>query len=236
MEAKKIEVKKYISISARLKENYKSLRANIDFCKNVPKVILITSSIPGEGKSTVSLRLANEIAKSRKKVLMMDCDMRKSRWSELFGISRQDKKGVSDFLAGKVSISDALWQTDEPNLYIMLSGTTPPNPAELLGSEAFTKLLNACRQEFDYVLIDAPPMASVIDPAVICSKCDGVLFVIASDMVSCRIVRRALQQIERAGGMILGAVLNKIKFSNRALYGTYGTSKYYYSNYSKYYD
>ena len=221
MGRKKVDINEYISASARVKENYKSLRANIDFCSNAPKVILITSSIPGEGKSTVSLQLANEIAQSGKKVLMLDTDMRKSKWSELFGVSRQDKKGVSDFLAGKIALTDALWQTDEPDLYIMLAGTTPPNPAELLGGDMFKKLLDACAQAFDYVIIDAPPMASVIDAAVICSHCDGVLFVIASDMVSCRIVRRALQQIERAGGTVLGAVLNKIRFSNRALYGTY---------------
>lgn len=233
---KKIEIKKYMSSSSRLKENYKSLRANIDFCKDSPKVILVTSSIPGEGKSTVSLQLSREIALSGKSVLMLDADMRKSKWPELFGISRIDKKGVSDFLAGKMAFSDVVWETEEPNLYFILSGSTPPNPAELLGSEAFRNLLDACRHAFDYVIIDAPPLASVIDAAVICSQCDGVLFVIASDMVSCRIVRRALQQIERAGGSVLGAVLNKIKFSNRALYGTYGTNKYYYSSYSHYYD
>ena len=236
MAHKKIDIRKYVSISARLKENYKSLRANIDFCGNAPRVILVTSSIPGEGKSTVSLQLAHEIALSGKSVLMLDADMRKSKWSELFGVSRTDKKGVSDFLAGKIDFSDALWETREPNLYFMLAGSTPPNPTELLGSEMFHTLLEACRQTFDYVIIDAPPLANVIDAAVICAQCDGVLFVIASDMVSCRIARRALQQIERAGGTILGAVLNKIKFSNRALYGTYGTGKYYYSSYSHYYD
>ncbi len=236
MEQKKINIKKYINISARLKENYKSLRVNIDFCQNTPKVILITSSIPGEGKSTVSLQLSDEIAKSGKRVLMLDADMRKSKWSELFGLSKQEQRGVSDFLVGKVSLLEALWQTEEPNLYLMLAGTVPPNPSELLEKEAFKKLLDACRNAFDYVIIDAPPLAGIIDAAVICSKCDGVLFVIASDMVSCRIAKRALQQIERAGGTVLGAVLNKVKFSNRALYGTYGTSKHYYSNYNRYYD
>lgn len=113
----------------------------------------------------------------------------------------------------------------------MLSGTIPPNPTELLGSEAFGNLLFACKEIFDYVIIDAPPLSGIIDTAVICSKCDGVLFVIESDTVSCRVVKKALQQIERAGGIVLGAVLNKLKLSNRALYGTYGTSRYYYTNY-----
>ena len=231
MEQKKLEIKKYINVSPKLRENYKSLRVNIDFCKNTPRVILLTSSIPGEGKSTVSIHLAAEIAKSGKKVLMLDVDMRKSKWFELFGLPKRDRKGVSDYLVGQISLSDALWQTDEPNLYLLLSGTIPPNPTELLGSEAFGNLLFACKEIFDYVIIDAPPLSGIIDTAVICSKCDGVLFVIESDTVSCRVVKKALQQIERAGGIVLGAVLNKLKLSNRALYGTYGTSRYYYTNY-----
>ena len=236
MELKKVDTKKYTALSARLKENYKALRVNIDFCSDAPKVLLITSSIPHEGKSTVALQLANEIAQGGKRVLMLDADMRKSQWSELFGISRLEKKGLSDFLAGKVDFSEALRITDNPNLYFILAGTTPPDPAALLGGEAFKTLLDSCRESFDYVIIDSPPLASVIDAAVICAQCDGVLFVIASDMVSCRIVKRALQQIQRADGKILGAVLNKIKYSNRALYGTYGTNKYYYNSYSHYYD
>lgn len=230
-----LNIKQYVVSSDRNLENYKSLRVNIEFCSNSPKAILVTSSIPGEGKSTVTLKLAKEIAQSGKSVLLLDVDLRNSRFAELFGISKNERKGVSDFLAQKVTFKDVMKKTDIPNLYIVLSGTMPPNPAELLGSAKFEAFLNVCRDSFDYVIIDSPPLASVIDAAVICRQCDGVIFVIASDMVSCRIIKRALQQIERAGGILLGAVLNKVKFSNRALYGTYGTNKYYYSSYSNYY-
>lgn len=232
----KLNVDKEITSSRRNTENYKSLRANIDFCSSAPKVIMVTSSIPGEGKSTVSLHLANEIANSGKKTLLLDCDLRKSHLADDFQVSEKDRAGVSDVLVKRISTNDALFATNNPHLYVILNGTIPPNPTELLERKQMGLLIDLLRKVFDYIIVDAPPMASVIDAAIISKWCDGILFVVASDVVSYRIVQRATGQLERAGGNILGMVLNKIKFSNRALYGTYGANKYYYGTYSKYYD
>lgn len=235
MKPEVLKISSLINPTRENMENYKSLRANISFATDSPKVILLTSSIPGEGKSTVSLNLASQFAKSGEKVLYIDCDLRKSQYAKKLSLSGANRKGLTEVLQGTESASDQIWNTDVKNLYCMLSGYVPENPSELLNTQKFSRLLTACRKMFAYIIIDAPPVGSVIDAAVICKHCDGVVFVIASDMVSRRIAERAVQQLERAGGNVLGCVLNKIKYSNRALYGTYGTNKYYYGNYHEYY-
>ena len=236
MKEQKLDVLKQIVSSRRNVENFKSLRANIDFCSNAPKVIMVTSSIPGEGKSTVSLHLANEIANNGKKTLLLDCDLRKSHLANDFRVPVENRTGLSDVLVNRISADDALFATNNPYLYVILSGTVPPNPVELLGNSQMGSFIELLKKIFDCIIIDAPPMASVIDAAIISGWCDGTLFVVASDEVSYRVIQRATGQLERAGGKILGVVLNKIKLSNRALYGTYGANKYYYGAYSQYYD
>lgn len=235
MKPEALKISSLINPTRENGENYKSLRANISFAADSPKVILLTSSIPGEGKSAVSLNLASQFAKAGEKVLYIDCDLRKSQYAKKLKLTGDDRKGLADVLKGAESASDQIWTTDVKNLYCILSGSVPENPSELLNSSKFRSFMRACRKTFSYIIVDAPPIGSVIDAAVICKQCDGVLFVIASDMVSRRIAQRAVQQMERAGGNVLGCVLNKIKYSNRALYGTYGTNKYYSGNYHEYY-
>lgn len=170
-----------------------------------------------------------------KKVLLMDCDLRRSNYAKDFHIPREERIGVSDVLKKKATLQEVLLKSDIDNLFFLQAGTVPPNPAELLQSPSFQKIITSLKNVFEYIIVDAPPLASVIDAAII-SKCtDGVVYVIASDEISCRVIRRGLEQLERAGARILGTVLNRIKFSNRALYGTYGTNKYYYGYYHGYY-
>lgn len=227
-----LEISKILSHSRRNQENYKSLRANIEFAGDSPRTILVTSSIPGEGKSFVSCNLANEIAKNGNKVLLLDCDLRKSQHAKNLGVNAKEMSGLTEILKGKESINNCMFSTDVKGLYMIFAGSHPSNPSELLNSERFVKVLDNCKNVFDYIILDSPPIASVIDSAVICKYCDGVVFVIGSDMVSCRIAQRAVKQLQRAGGRVLGCTLNKIRMSNRALYGTYGTNKYYYGSYS----
>lgn len=235
MNTEKLMVSRQRLSSRRNHENYKSLRANIDFAAESPKVILITSSVPGEGKSSVSLNLAYEIAQNNSKVLLLDCDLRKSRYVERFEVHSGEPVGLADVLRGKCSLEECTHPTDCDNLNIIIAGLFPRNPAEILNSRQFLQCMDKLRREYDYIIMDTPPIAQVIDAALICKYCDGVVFVIGSDMVSCRVIQKSIRQLERAGGKMIGCVLNKIRNSNRAIYGTYGTSKYYYGTYGDYY-
>lgn len=228
-------IQKQIKIPSRMRESFKSLRANLEFCGTDYRVIALTSSIPNEGKSTVSLQLAYQLALSGKKTLFIDADMRKSLFAEKLAIEKYKRQGLSEILAGKLKFDECVRSSDIENLSILISGNFPPNPAELLSSSAFASLIKQLREQYDYVIIDTPPLASVIDSAVIGKVCDGVIVVIGSDLVSRYVVARVCQQLAMASCKVLGAVVNKVKISNRTIYGTYGSNRAYYNTYNQYY-
>ena len=157
-------------------ESYKSLRTNLLFCGEEKKVIAITSCTPNEGKSTVSLNLALSLADSGKKVLLIDADLRKS---VLLGRTEVDQeiKGLSHLLSHQETIENVIYATNIPRFNIIYAGTVPPNPAELLGAEYFKRVLAAVKKVYDYIIIDTPPLGSVIDSAVIADECDGSIIV-----------------------------------------------------------
>ena len=161
----------------RSNEAYKSLRTNIEFSGADKKVIVFTSCTPNEGKSTVSLSLAASLAEGEKKVLFIDADLRKS---VLLGRHKVvgDLKGLSHFLSGQAELKDVITKTQDPNLSVIFAGVVPPNPAELLGNKKFAGLINGARKSYDYVIIDAPPLGSVIDAAIIAKNCDASVLVI----------------------------------------------------------
>ena len=153
-------------------ESYKSLRTNLFFCGEEKKTIAVTSCTPNEGKSTVSLNLAMSLADSGKKVLFIDADLRKS---VLIGRTEVEEeiKGLSHFLSYQAAVDEVIFATNIPRFHIIYAGAVPPNPAELLGGTYFKQLLTAVRKLYDYVIIDTPPLGSVIDGAVIADECDG---------------------------------------------------------------
>ena len=219
-----------------VEEAMNRLRVNIKFCGKNTKKILVISSVPNEGKSTVSVHLWKMLAEAGFPTVLVDLDLRKSVLKDRLEFKSEGEiQGLDYYLSGLSEYQNVVYETNISNGYIVPVSNLLENPSALLEDPRMGELLDRLAEDYRYVIIDSPPLASVIDAAVICRQCDGVIFVIASDMVSCRIIKRALQQIERAGGILLGAVLNKVKFSNRALYGTYGTNKYYYSSYSNYY-
>ena len=142
-------------------ESYKSLRTNLLFCGEEKKVIAITSCTPNEGKSTVSLNLALSLADSGKKVLLIDADLRKS---VLLGRTEVDQeiKGLSHLLSHQETIENVIYATNIPRFNIIYAGTVPPNPAELLGAEYFKRVLAAVKKVYDYIIIDTPPLGSVM--------------------------------------------------------------------------
>ncbi|MDY4693374.1 MAG: CpsD/CapB family tyrosine-protein kinase [Blautia sp.] len=206
-------------------ESYKSLRTNLLFCGEEKKVIAITSCTPNEGKSTVSINLAMSLADSGKKVLFIDADLRKfvlTGRTEVEG----EIKGLSHLLSHQETIDNVIYSTNIPRFYIIYAGTVPPNPAELLGGNYFKKLLEAVRKIYDYVIIDTPPLGSVIDGAVIADACDGSILVIESGAISYRFAQEVKEQMERCNCPILGVILNKVDMSRQGYYGKY-YGKYY---------
>ncbi len=204
----------------RSSEAYKTLRTNIEFSGAENRAIVLTSSTPDEGKSTVSLGLSMALCESGKKVLFIDADLRKS---VLVGRHRvtEELKGLSHYLSGQAEMTEIVCKTQEPNLFVIFAGVVPPNPSELLGQERFETLLKRSKDAYDYIIIDAPPLGSVIDAAVIARVCDASVLVVAANSVSYKFVRTVKDQLEKTGCPILGVVLNKVDMKKNKYYGKY---------------
>lgn len=225
----KINFGKLDVLEFRSNEAYKSLRTNIQFCGSDVKVISLTSCTPNEGKSEVSFNLASSFAESGKKVIFIDGDMRKS---VLIGKYKVDQAvdGLSHYLSGLKELEEVLYETNIENLSIIFTGPVPPNPAELLGNQRFGNMINELREVYDYIVIDTPPLGSVIDSAIIAQNCDGVILVIEANAISYKFAQRVKSQLEKSNCRILGTVLNKVEIGEKGYY-----SKYYSKYYGKYY-
>ncbi len=226
-----ISISKMLKLDYRTSEAYKTLRTNIEFCGKDVKVIALTSCTPGEGKSSVSVQLAASLAEAGKKVMFIDADLRKS---VLLGRLRihQNVKGLVHLLSGQGQLADVICMTDIPNLHMIFAGPVPPNPAELLGSKYFKKLLSSLREVYDYIIIDTPPLGSVIDSAVIAQECDGAALVLSANAISYKFAQDVKEQLEKSNCKILGVILNKVDMSGNSYYGKY-YGKYYGQYYGK---
>ena len=213
-------------------EAMKLLRTNLQFCGKDKKVILITSTLADEGKSTISFNLARSLAQLGSRVILIDSDMRKSVIAEEMVAGAKDIPGLSSLLAAHSGLEDVLLETDEDNLHLILAGKVPPNPAELLSNNRMTKLIEICRNEYDYVIVDCPPINLVVDAAIVAPRCDGVVLVVASNIVPYRLAQSALSQMEASNTPILGVVLNMVDqksdmYYYRKGYGYYKKYGYY---------
>lgn len=213
-------------------ESFKTLRTNILFCGADIKTIVITSARENEGKSTICAELAKSLAETEKKTLFIDADMRKSVLLRRNNAS-QSFCGLSEFLSGQASLEKALYNTQNPYFDVIFSGHFPPNPVELLGSKRFKQLLTDAKTVYDYVIIDAPPLGSVIDAAVIASACDGAAIVITPGKVTVKECTEVKEQLEKSGCSILGAILNDIDAKRTKHYKNYYYKKYEYSSAKK---
>ena len=214
----------------RLKEAYRTLRSNIEFCGAGTQLIAVTSCTPNEGKTSVAVNLGVAIAESGKKVMIIDADLRKSVMVGRYktGIV---KVGLTHCLVGQKVFTEAICRTNIKNLFIAFAGPVPPNPSELLGGDLFKMVLESLRSAFDYIIVDTPPLGSVIDGAVVARQCDGVIMVIESNAISYKFAQQVKGQLEKAECKILGVVLNKIDMEGKGYYGNYG--KYYGKYYGK---
>ncbi len=217
----------------RTKESYKTLRTNIEFSGEDNRVLVMTSCVPGEGKSTVSVALAESLAEDGKNVLLVDADLRKSVMAGRYHVTG-DNRGLSHYLSGQAQLKDVVKRVEGTNMYMILAGVIPPNPAELLSGKRFENLLEESRKVFDYIIIDAPPLGSVIDAAVIAKNSDAAILVIAANTVSYRFAETIKDQLDKAGCPILGVILNKVDMKQNAYYGRY-YGRYYGKYYGDYY-
>jgi len=220
---------KQSNLDFRTREAYKMLRTNIEFTGDNNKVIFITSTMSGEGKSTVAFELAMSFAQNGMNTLLIDADTRKSVMKNR-GKKGKIKYGLTHYLSGKNQLKDVICISDVPNFCMIFAGPVPPNPSELVGNERFAQMIEKTRNTFDMVIIDTPPIGSVVDAAVISKVCDGGILVIGAGDISYKFARKSLEQLEKTGCKILGSVLNKVDVSGSSYYGKY-YGKYYGSYY-----
>jgi capsular exopolysaccharide synthesis family protein len=208
-------------------EAYRAVRTSLLFSSpdNPPRVIMLTSPGPQEGKSLTAINLAVTMALTGNRVLLVDADLRKPRLHKTFGID--NAHGLSSLIGGDSDVGRALHRTEVPSLMVMTSGPIPPNPSELIGSARMGKLLELLRGKFDRILIDCTPLIAVTDATVLAARVDGVILVIKAGATGRRILQRGVRQLHDVQARIVGAVLNQID----ARKSTYYYSSYYYSHY-----
>ena len=183
-------------VSSAFSESFRSIRTNVLFscAEEGGRFIVVTSTVPGEGKTAVSTNLSVTLAQAGHRVLLIDGDMRKPRVHEVF--SRAVSPGLSNLLVGNAAASEAIQESSTPGLWLMAAGTSPPNPAELLGSKRFKDFTAFLLQHFDWVIVDTPPVMAVTDASIAANLSHGVLFVVGAEMTSRRIAQRAVEQLE----------------------------------------
>lgn len=210
------------------REAINSLRTNLKFAGTDIKIVVFTSCFPNEGKSTVTFDLAKAFADAGSKTLLVDADMRKTVMLQRHRIKNQGQRisGLTHYLSGQAEMESILNETNIDNLFVALAGPISPNPAELLTGEPIDEFITYCRNNFDIVIIDTPPLGSVIDAAIIAPKCDGVVLVTEANATSARMAISVKKQLEMTDCKILGVVLNKVPATaNQYKYRYYGEYK-----------
>ena len=188
-------------------EAYRSLRTSIQYSgiDTELKSLVVTSSIPGEGKSTVAANLAKSFSEMNKKVLLIDADLRKPTIHKKLQLSNQ--VGLSDLIVQKLSPSEVI-QKVEDQFDVLTAGKIPPNPAELVGSEKMSQLLSYLKETYDYIIIDTPPVLSVTDPQLLALKADGTLMVIREGKARQKLILNAYKELKKLNINVIGSILN----------------------------
>jgi polysaccharide biosynthesis transport protein len=210
-------------------EAFRTLRTGIFFgtSEGHRKIILTTSPLPGDGKSTVTANLAQILAQVGKKTVLLDCDFRRPRLHTLFGLANDN--GLSSIISGQAELATALHRDVQANLDVLPSGPIPPNPAELLNSEALHELLSQLAADYDHIVIDSPPVLAVTDARIIAACADVTLMVLRADQTRKKAAQQAKEQLDSVGANTLGLVINCTpRSTERYGYGSgYATCGYY---------
>lgn len=191
-------------------EAFRTLRTNLRYidADNPPRTMVLTSTIPGEGKSTTTANLALSLADSGASICLIEGDLRRPRLLEYLGL--ENAVGLTDVLVGRADLEDVLQSYGTNALSVLGCGPIPPNPSELLGSDSMARLLERLKDQFDYVIIDSPPLLAVTDGAVLSTMADGVVVVVGVGLVRREQLERALGTLERVDADVLGLVLNRL--------------------------
>lgn len=213
--------------SSRIAEAYRSIRSSIIFSspEDKPlKTILITSASPQEGKTTITINLGTIFAHANEKILLLEADMRRCRIGSSLGVDNKD--GLSSFLAGAATLDVVIKHTPIPNLFLLPAGPRPPNPAELLSSAKSHQLLGELKTRFDRIIIDAPPVLTVTDAAILANMVDGVVYVIRAGFRNIEAILSCRQRLNEAKAKIIGVILNNVNIKKEDSYYYY---HYYYA-------
>lgn len=215
-------------------EAYRSLRTNITFARpeRSPKTLVFTSPMPGDGKTTSAANLAITLAQQGLHILLVDADLRRGVLNGVFKVPREP--GLSNVLVGAEKLPGAIRRIDlgdAGTLDFLTTGTLPPNPAELLGSEKMRQLLGILQEKYDAVILDTPPLNVVTDAAVLGTIADGVVLIARAGVTDKRALIYAAEQLGNVRAPVVGAVLNDVDFENNRYYGSYGPYGYYQYNY-----
>lgn len=215
--------KSYYSNTSAYDESIRSLRTNIKFSEVDRKLqsLVVTSSNPSEGKSTITVELARSFALMGERVLVIDCDLRNPTVGKL--IDCNNSQGITNLLTGSLTLDQVLLKDSKlKNLHYLLSGPIPPNPSELLGSRSMQNLLDSLKGNYDLILIDTAPSNVVSDTPILATKVDGIVFVVNHGKTKKAELSSALRSIEQVGGNVIGVVLNKVPMKSKQFgYGRY---------------
>jgi succinoglycan biosynthesis transport protein ExoP len=218
---------------SRPAEAYRSVRTAICFSAlgSSHRVIQVSSPAAGDGKSTLALNLAISLAMSGKRTILIESDFRRPKVHKLTGVD--NKRGVVDVLRGDAEVADAVQTTSVDSFFVMPCGSRPKDPAELLSRPEYEQLLEVLRQQYDYVIVDTPPVLAVTDPTSVAPRVDGVLIAMRLSRHTRDLGRRTLEQLRDVGATVSGIVINGVEESDGYGYGTYRYSdyQYYYKNY-----
>ena len=204
-------------------EGYRTMRTNLQFLKleGGRGAILVTSALPGEGKSTILVNLGAALSEMGKKVLLVEADLRKPVLAKFFKVATEN--GLTGVLAGTCSLQDAIYRTGHDNLFVLPAGVRPPNPGELVASDGMRGILEKVRESADYVLVDAPPALAASDSLAMAPMVDGVLIVGRYEVADRESARRTVELLRKVEANILGLVINNLETGKR-----YGYYHYYY--------
>jgi len=224
---------------SQVNEAYKNVRTNLQYALHPinGKVMLVSSALPGEGKSTTSSNLAVTFAQNSK-VLLIDADMRKPVMHKIFGLD--NSHGLSLFLGGFEPLAKSINRDVFPGLDVMTAGTIPPNPSELLGSKNMTVFINKVQEHYDYVIIDTPPINVVTDAVVLSKKVSGVVLVARQNSTTIKMLRQTVDSLKTVRVRVLGVVLTGVKEKYKPFsrysggYSYYSNRKYSYKYYEYY--
>ncbi len=215
-----------IATTFQIVEAYKTVRTNLLFAlaPHNRKIVLVSSSEPNAGKSTVSSNLAITLAQNGVRILLIDADLRKPSQHRTFRVKKHN--GLSRILSGELTFEDCVCREVAKNTDLLPSGSLPPNPSELLGSEAMNSLLDKLTEEYDYILIDTPPLAVVSDALVLCEKAAGMVLVTRQGQTTYDELRDSIDSIKNVNGNLLGVVISDVNDISRP-YRSYVRGKYY---------